>query len=72
MTPPVNAADKNDLPPRGEEAKAQATQTVMPWVFGLIGFVVVAIFVAFLMMQDSRTFGPARQVIAPAEAPANR
>ena len=68
----MNAADPNDVPPTGDEAKAQATQTVMPWVFGMIGFVVVAIFVVFLMMEDGRTFGPARQVIAPAEAPANR
>ena len=42
------AQPDNDLPPTGDEAQAQRTQTVMPLIWAAIGLLVVLVFVAVL------------------------
>jgi hypothetical protein len=42
------ARPDNDLPPTGDEAQAQRTQTVMPLIWAAIGLLVVLVFVAVL------------------------
>ncbi len=41
----------DDTPPRGEEARSQRRATSMPWVWLAAGLLVVAVFVAFLMLR---------------------
>ena len=50
-------ANGDDLPPRGEEARAQRRETVMPLVWLGLGLLVVIVFVAVLAMRsDYRPF----------------
>jgi hypothetical protein len=63
----------NDLPPSGEEARAQRMQTIMPLVWLALGIVVIAVFVLLLATRSPRQAylkGPsAEPVPAPAAPP---
>ena len=50
-------------PPHGDEARAQRQQTVMPWVWMLVGLLVVLGFVAALMV-----IGPSKKEGTPRES----
>jgi hypothetical protein len=47
-----------DLRP-GEEAEAQNEETVMPWVWGAVGLLVVALFVAWAVFAPPHATPPA-------------
>jgi len=51
-------------PPRGEEAEAQRLETLMPWVWLVLGLLVVIAFVAVLFAG-----GPSRLAGTPRESP---
>ena len=57
------AADPDDLPPTGGEARAERKATSMPLVWLVVGFVVVAAFVAVITQGGGGfhlpTLGPA-------------
>jgi hypothetical protein len=37
------------------EAAAQSEETIMPWIWGLIGLVLIAVFVAWVVFGAART-----------------
>jgi hypothetical protein len=39
---------------RASEAEAQAEETIMPWFWGAIGLVMIAVFVAWVLAQAPR------------------
>lgn len=41
----------DDEPPEGGEARAQRLQTIMPWIWGVVGVFVVAAFVALMAIH---------------------
>lgn len=41
--------------PLNSEAEAQSEQTIMPWIWGAIGLVVIAIFVAWAFLGAPHT-----------------
>ena len=64
------ARPDNDLPPTGDEARAQRSQTAMPLIWALLGLLVVLVFVLVLA---SRRGGPPTtnaRVASPAAAAA--
>ena len=46
--------DNPDEPLKGE-AEAQSEETIMPWIWGAIGLVVIAIFVAWAFLGAPHT-----------------
>jgi hypothetical protein len=48
-------ADPEEAEPRESEATAQDEQTIMPWIWGGIGVIVVALFIAFMVMLQPQT-----------------
>ncbi|MFI4973031.1 MAG: hypothetical protein ACHP84_00660 [Caulobacterales bacterium] len=55
-----------DEPPNGREAEAQRQETIMPWIWGGLGLLVVIGFVAWLATGNPPS-KPAQPVVAPAE-----
>ena len=54
------------MPPTGEEARAQRRETAMPLFWGIIGVLIVIVFVAFLTMRSGyRPFSATGRSAAP-------
>jgi hypothetical protein len=62
----VTRNDPDDTEPTGEEAEAQREATVMPWIWGALGVVVIAAFVAWAIFIKPLAPPPA----APTQSPA--
>ena len=56
--------------PSGEEAEAQREETLMPWIWGAIGVLVVAAFIALAALWPSLHPQPARPQMPPPGLPA--
>lgn len=57
------------------EAQSQSEETVMPWIWGGVGVVVIAVFVAWTFLggpHGGGAHGPIRQPPAAAPPPAQR
>jgi hypothetical protein len=54
----MSDADRDDVEPTGEEAEAQREETVMPWIWGAIGVVVAALFLAWVIYWRPPTHHP--------------
>lgn len=68
--------DSDDTPPLGEEARAQRRATSMPWVWMMVGLVVVIAFVAALAAGGGHFLGvagpAAQQTMGGMPAPTKR
>jgi hypothetical protein len=62
------ARPDNDLPPTGDEARAQRVQTAMPLVWAVLGLLVVLVFVLVLAGRRGPPTSNARVVSSPAAA----
>ncbi|MBV9995237.1 MAG: hypothetical protein JO127_08485 [Caulobacteraceae bacterium] len=51
--------DPDDVGPGGEEAEAEREATVMPWIWGAIGMVAIAVFIACLIFIKPQAPPPA-------------
>jgi hypothetical protein len=51
--------DRDDVPPSGDEAEAQSEETLMPWIWGAIGVLVIAAFVVVAIYTKPVTPPPA-------------
>jgi len=60
----MSDADRDDVEPTGEEAEAQREETIMPWVWGAIGVIVAALFLAWVIFWRTPTH-PQPQPIPP-------
>jgi hypothetical protein len=58
--------DRDDVGAQPQEAEAQRVETVMPWIWGAIGLVVIAGFVAWTLATAGSGHRPANP---PAAAP---
>ncbi len=62
----------DDEPPDGQEAEAQSEQTIMPWIWGAIGLLVIAAFVAFAFIESPRHPTPAPLMPPSGQPPPNK
>ena len=63
----TNQADPDDQPPDGVEAEAQRESTIMPWLWGGVGFIVIAIFIAWAIFAKPFGGPPPAPVQSPIE-----
>jgi len=62
-----NQADPDDREPDGVEAEAQREATVMPWLWGGVGLIVIAVFVAWAIFSKPVSGPPPAPLHAPVE-----
>jgi hypothetical protein len=61
--------DLEDLPPTGEEARAQRRETLMPLVWIAIGLVAIITFIAIMQAYHGKGDSPARFAPNPVGVP---
>ena len=67
IPPRMVASDGDDVPPTGEEARAQRRRPVMPLIWAVLGLLTILIFAVLLGLRFG--YGPSP---APANAPGGR